>query len=565
MIGKNPAKFYQKSLSVLKNFFNKIFFKKRWRELLKSREISKPQKLRLLFISIILGIWLGQFPFWPNYLLLGGFLSLILAFAKRNFWLGIFAGFLVANSYAQWRNFVDFEKDQLVDFIGEEVEIRGKVVSFPDVREKNTRFYVEAETLKKIDINSFNSPPDKEERACVGKFLLITKNNSKNPAKLDYGDKILVRGKLILPTSFTADFDYRRYLKRFGVQTIIKNPAKLEILSQNQGNWFLQKAKNSRDFLEKNLEKSLPNPHAKIAMGVLLGVKNQLPKWTQTDFQTSGLTHLLVVSGTNVAIVIIAISFLLRKFGRKISFAGSLLALIFFVLMTGADAPILRAALMGGVAGWAISAGKMNDTRNLVLLSAVIIGIFQPLVLQSDIGFALSFGATLGIIIFFPMFEKKIREIFKLPSPDSKQNKNTVNSPLIRGARGVASILAISLSAQIAILPILMSSFGYFPLGGIPANLFSEPLMPFIMFFSFISSLAGILPIFLAKIITIPAYILLEFLLQIAHFFAQIPVIKIPLLLNQIFAGFIIFVLLYGLFSRDFAERFLVIVIEKKP
>jgi competence protein ComEC len=271
--------------------------------------------------------------------------------------------------------------------------------------------------------------------------------------------------------------------------------------------------------------------------------------------------HLLVVSGTNVAIVIIAIGFLLRKFGQRISFAGSLIALLFFVLMTGADAPILRAALMGGITGLAIAWGKMSDARNLVLLSAVIIGLAQPLVLQNDIGFALSFGATLGIIIGFPIFEKIFRGIFSYP-PDKGELEGVLQ--IKKAGKTLYSIFAISLSAQIAILPILMKSFGMFPIGGIPANLFSEPLMPFIMFFSFISSLAGSFSIMIAKIIAIPAYLLIDFLLQIAHFFGQISPIIIPNILNQIFAGIILLIISYGLFSRDFEERFLILE-EKQP
>jgi len=536
-----------------------------------SCKFSDSEKLRLFFVVIILGIWLGQWEFFPNYLLLSGILLIIISFSWKNFLIGIFAGFLLANSYSQWRNFTDFQNDKLANFIGQEIEIRGKIISFPDVREKNTRFYVEAESIDSIPLSS---PLRKGARGIsqnpakiLGKFLLIINNSVRTGRDLslqntitpDYGNNIIVQGKIILPTSFTADFDYRKYLKRFGVQTLIKNPAKLEIVAENQGNWFLQKAKISRNFLEKNLENSLPNPHAKIAMGVLLGVKNQLPKWTQADFKNSGLMHLLIVSGTNVAIVIIAIGFLLRRFGRRISFAGSLLALLFFVLMTGADAPILRAALMGGITGLAISAGKMSDARNLVLLSAVIIGLFQPMVLQSDIGFALSFGATLGIIIGFPMFEKLFRGISKTLSLRAKTKKNEKLSAAISPLKTLYSILAISLSAQITILPILMKSFGQFPIGGITANLFSEPLMPFIMFFSFISSLAGVFSQFIAKIIAIPAYILLEILLQIAHFFGQITPIVIPNIINNIFTVFIVITISYGLFSRDFEERFLVV------
>lgn len=520
-----------------------------WKQLISSN-FSKPEKLRFIFVAIILGIFFGQWEFFPKYLLLIGFISIIISFQYKNILISIFAIFLLANGYAQWRNFADFQNDNLVNLVGQEVEISGKIISFPDVREKNTRFYVEAENI--------TQNPAK----LSGKFLLVlpksgldskSENLSPDLKKIDYGNKIVVQGKIVYPSSFSRDFDYRKYLKRFGVQVMIKNPAKFEILDQHQGNFFLEKAKISRNFLEKNLEKSLPNPHAKIAMGVLLGVKNQLPEWTQNDFKKSGLQHLLVVSGTNVAIVMIAIGFLLKKFGRSISFLGSLIALIFFVLMTGADAPILRAALMGGVSGLAISWGKMNDARNLVLLSAVIIGIFQPLVLQSDIGFALSFGATIGIIITFPIFEKLFRGIFN----------NLNESPLKKIVQGIFMILGISLSAQIAILPILIKSFGSFPLGGIPANLFSEPLIPFIMFFSFVSSLAGIFPIMIAKIIAIPAYILLAILLQIAHLFAKIPNIIISDFSNYVFASFIILIIFYGLFSRDFEERFLILE-EKK-
>lgn len=522
---------------------------------LKSREFSNSEKLRLLFIAIILGLFLGQWEFFPQYILLVGFLVLVASFWFKQFLIGILAGFLLANSYAQWRNFVEFQTDNLPQFIGKEALIIGKVTNFPDVREKNTRVIVEALSAKTCDLNQCQQNSTK----ISGKFLLIVKNS----AKLNYGNKIIVRGKVVYPSSFSPDFDYRKYLKRFGVQTIIKNPAKFEILDQHQGNFFLGKAKISRDFLEKNLSKSLSSPHSNIAMGVLLGVKNELPKWTQADFKNSGLQHLLVVSGTNVAIVIIAIGFLLRRFGRRISFAGSLLALLFFVLMTGADAPVLRASIMGAVVGWAVAWGKMSDARNIVLFSAVIIGIFQPLVLQTDIGFALSFGATLGIIIGFPILEKLFRVISLTPSfsglSRESSQKEKFSFIVKKFIKILLSILAISLSAPITILPILVKSFGQFPLGGIPANLFSEPLMPFIMFFSFISSLAGALPIMIAKIIAIPAYILLEILLQIAHLFAKIPNIIIPDFLNYVFTGFILLIIFYGLFSRDFEERFLIL------
>jgi len=338
------------------------------------------------------------------------------------------------------------QKDQLFSRVGQKVSLAGTVDSFPDVREKNTRVFVQTE---------------------LGRLLLI------DDKKHDflYGDLIEVHGKL------TRSYPY---FHRFKIYTRMYHPE--EIIFLEPGKSWLTQAQKIREIFSKNLEQALPSPHHVIATGILLGVKNELSKDVKQNFQRSGLQHLLVVSGFNVSIVMYLTMISLRKLGRRIALIGSLLVLIFFVGMTGAEPPVIRAALMGGLVGLGKIWGRRADILNILLFSAVIMGLFDPRIISSDIGFHLSFTATLGIIVF--------AERIKLPA-----------------------ILSVSLAAQLSVAPLLIFYFGSFPLAGLVANIFAEPLIP-------ITMAASSLPAFTGSF-GLPAEILLEILLLIAHFFGS--------------------------------------------
>jgi len=476
--------------------------------------MPKTKKLRIILLSILVGFFSAQKNFLSEIVIFCAFLFLFLSIFWKNFYVGILASFLLANSYGQWRNIYDFQKDKLTNFYNQEIKITGTIVSFPDEREKTNRAFFR---IKKFFFQ-------KKKYESKEKILLIVPKK----INLQYGDEIEFLGKIQKPRSF-QDFDYTLYLKRFNVQSIVKNPKNINFISKNSdGNFLLRTSFLTRKFLASNLEKNLPIPHSTIAMGILLGVKNQLPEFTQNDFKNSGLQHLLVVSGSNVTIIIIFISFLFKNLGRNIVFLISIFALIFFISMTGADAPILRATIMGTLVGLAKTMGRFTDSKNLILLSAVIMGMFSPRIIQSDIGFYLSFLATLGIVLWSTPIENYLKFI-----PENF---------------AIRALLAVSLAAQIAVLPILGLFFGTFPWSGILANLFAEPLVVMGMFFSFVVSVLGMLPIFLSKIISIPAFIILECLIQIAHFFGKFFIIPLSFSVSVFFCTTIFLVIFYNLF-----------------
>ncbi|MCF7846853.1 MAG: ComEC family competence protein [Candidatus Gracilibacteria bacterium] len=472
--------------------------------------LSPAEQLRAGMVALLLGLVLGGLGGLPQTVFLGG-IVLAGAFVFRKFWIGILAVLLLANAYAQWRHLHFLQQDQLFAHVGETVFLSGRVQSFPDVRENNTRVYVSVQNIP-------------------GRTLLILRT----PADIEYGDRIHFTGTVRLPTNF-GDFDYRKYLEQFRVRTLIRFPDSLEIVSRGGGNLILRAAKSARNFFEQNVKTSLPVPHSLVTVGVLLGVKNELPEWTERDFKQSGLTHLLVVSGTNVTIVMVVVGLLFRRFGRRAVWIGSLVALIFFVAMVGFDPPVLRAAVMGGIVGLSAVLGRFSDARNLVLLAAVILGLLSPGMLHG-VSFLLSFAATLGIILLAPVLIALFSRVVWKP---------------------LALVLAVTVAAQIAVLPVLGGAFGEFPVAGFLANLVAEPLVPFLMAFGAVTMLTGAFGGLLAKIFAIPALMVGEALLWVAHIFGQIPTIPVPSLVSQVLG--ILFLLAAGwmLFSRRFSQKFL--------
>jgi competence protein ComEC len=472
------------------------------------------EQLRGGLLCFLFGIFLSIGSYFPFFALMGFLFIVMTVFLKKRGF--IFLGIIfLAASWSAWRSEFDFRNDVLVSRGGQEISLIGKIRTPPDVREDSVRAFVESDQ---------------------GNFLLILPHME----MIYYGDRVSLHGKITKPRSF-ADFDYLRYLRRWGAQTIIKNPEQFTILSSGGGNTIVRWAQTVRNFFEKNVRRALPEPHATIAVGVLLGVKSSLPEWTQNDFKNSGLQHLLVVSGSNVAIVVSLTAFLLARFGRWAVFWGSLFSLLFFVLLVGMDAPVLRAAVMGGVVGVAAALGRFSDARTLILFSAAFIGLLQPAIVRDDVGFHLSFLATVGIILGTPILLDYFARI-------SSKKWWTV----------LSLILSVSLAAQIAVLPVLGRSFGVFPVSGVIANIFAEPLVPIAMGAGAITAVLGWLPLFIVRMIALPAFLAIEGLLFVAYIFGQIPPLVIPLWITNFSALCIGGFMVWGLLSRSFAERWLV-------
>ena len=307
-----------------------------------------------------------------------------------------------------------------------------------------------------------------------------------------YGDVLKVSCDLKIPENFDPDFDYRMYLGKDGIFYECKSP-KIEKTGENRGNSaykFILAVKNK--FNEK-IEKSLPAPQSGLLSGLLLGGDDLLSKGWQEKFSATGMTHIVAVSGYNVTIIAeyLLLAGIFLGLWRPQAFWFAIAGIALFVFMIGLPSSAVRAGVMGGLLLWAAKNGRLANSQNAILLSAAIMLIINPLTLRWDIGFQLSFLATLGIIYFSPFFQKIAVKKFR--------------------AFGITEILFLTLSAQIFVLPVILANFGQLSLISPLANILILPIIPISMLLGFLAVVSGFIFEPLARIISWLAYLPLKY------------------------------------------------------
>ncbi len=252
---------------------------------------------------------------------------------------------------------------------------------------------------------------------------------------------------------------------------------------------------------------ALPKRQAGLLLGMTDGDTALIDGATTEDFRTTGLAHLVAVSGYNVAvflaIVMVAVRAVVRR-GRFLRVAFALPALVFFAFLTGLEPSVLRATVSAGVVLVATAGGRMSEALRAAALAFSLLILASPEMLFAP-GFQLSFAATLGIILWSEPIAQRI-----VPRATS------------RVARAVASGLATTIAAQFAVAPLLAWHFGRIPgLGGL-ANLVAIPLGGFVMLGGLSTlSIASVLPAldWAPATMRLP----LDAILASAHAFARVP------------------------------------------
>jgi len=177
--------------------------------------------------------------------------------------------------------------------------------------------------------------------------------------------------------------------------------------------------------------------------------------------------------------------------------------ILLFVLVTGFSASCVRAAMMGIVSYYAVFSGRQYMPFIGLIFSAFVMNLFLPTLIFDDIGFELSFGATFGIVYFYPIMEKSLEFI-----PDFC---------------GFRSAFLMTISAQILTMPVILLNFGNLSAISPIANIFVLPLIPMAMFFGFVVLFVGIFSLKLGMFFAFFEYAILKFVLFLVNMFANIP------------------------------------------
>lgn len=239
-------------------------------------------------------------------------------------------------------------------------------------------------------------------------------------------------------------------------------------------------------------EKTLPPTASSLLLGIVFGVKESLPKDFADSLRISGVFHVVAASGMNVTIVGGFLSSLFSWFfKRQIAIVFSIAGIVLYAVLAGFDPPIVRASIMGILVFSARILGRQTLASYGLFLAAFAMLFFLPSLIF-DIGFQLSFMATLGLLYIQPILE------------GGRNFRMLINNSIF--GEGMVTTIA----AQGATLPILLSNFGVYSLWSVAANALVLWTIPALMVIGGLSALMGIVIPSLGQLIL---YISLPFLL----------------------------------------------------
>ena len=245
----------------------------------------------------------------------------------------------------------------------------------------------------------------------------------------------------------------------------------------------------------------LPEPQRALVRGFLLGGATGLPDEVVADFRAAGLSHLVVVSGENVAFVLVLVGPLLRRLPRPVRLVFALGVLTVFAATTRFEPSVLRASVMAACALVAGAVGRPTSGLRLLVLAVAVLVAVDPFLVHS-VGFRLSVAATVGIAVGARPIARR------LPGP-----------------RALAEAVGVTVAAQLAVAPVLVATFGSVPLVALPANLAAAPFVgPLTVSGLAGALLGGVVPLRLVgAVVGFPAWVGASVVLAIASASARFP------------------------------------------
>ena len=289
--------------------------------------------------------------------------------------------------------------------------------------------------------------------------------------KVVNGDRLRISTELEIPEDFEG-FAYREYLARQAVGAIGR-PRTAEVVGRTSGPATV--TAEARAVLLRGLGRVVPEPEAALGAGILLGVRASIAPAISDAFTRAGLTHVIAISGWNIAIVAAVVAALARPLarrpgGRWTTAVIAVSAVAGYVVLVGASPSVVRAALMAGCMLVARLGGSRAHAASSLELAALVMLIVAPAVLW-DVGFQLSLLATAGLIWFGAPVERR----------------------LAAWPAWVREPVALTLAAQLTTLPVILVNFERLSLVSPIANVLVVPFVPLAMLFSAVASVSGVL------------------------------------------------------------------------
>lgn len=387
-------------------------------------------------------------------------------------------------------------QNHITSYVEQKLDFTATVLTEPELRPDQTRYTVGDILL------------DDKHQTLEGNLLIVA---TINPA-YRFGDQLHLSCRVKAPGEIDS-FAYDRYLAKSDIYAVCYRPqielmkrASFSISSDWQG-YFYSEIYQFKDTVRQIYISALPENEASLANGIILGDQKIMNKELRQAYASSGLAHIVAISGMNMTFISAFVLILLISFGlwRRQAFYVTLALLWLYTIMVGLPASAVRASIMSSLLLLAMTSGRLAKIERLVVLVAGIMLIFNPRLLRDDIGFQLSYAAFLGVIYFYnPLVDwfKGFSLLQYLPS-------------------FIIESFVITLAAQILSLPIMINNFSQVSIIAPLVNILALPLLaPLMIMLAAYLILNAILPL-LASILSWPVGLVLAYLNWLASYFGQ--------------------------------------------
>lgn len=376
------------------------------------------------------------------------------------------------------------------------------------------------------------------------RFIMYVKKN--NPEKLKYGMEIILEGKYIEPTEDRnyKGFNYKEYLKTKKIYGSFK-AEKISVIKENNVNFILRISNNTRNKVIEIAKKILPKETSSLLIGILIGERQYISEDITENFSKSSLSHILAISGSHISYIIIGITFILTKSrtSKKGMYIITILSLIFFIFITNFSSSVIRACIMGIIVLFAKIVYRKPDILTSISVSLLIILIDNPFTIK-DIGLQLSYLGTIGIVYLNKPIANFLEKYMK---------------------KKIAKILAITISAQIMVLPVTVINFNNISTVFIISNIIAAPLTGGIILLGYANVLIGVISLDIAKVIAIITHSLVQLLIWTAEFTAKIPYSSITTITPHLITVIYYYIFIYAILRKKLVKKasiiFLILII----
>ena len=408
---------------------------------------------------------------------------------------------IISNSIVIYKN-IEYEKS----FKDEEnLEVTAIVLSQKE--EKDYNYTYKIKLLK-----------GKNKNKCL--YLKIDKKQEVN---LEYGDKIFITGEFQEPQGMRNEggFNYKEYLKSLNIYGSVK-AKNIKVIEQNKGNIFMNFTYKISDEIKENIEEFMGEKYSGLLLGLLLGDSSKIDENIEENFKITSLTHILAVSGAQVSYIIAAMySLLKRKIGIQKTRVVIIASLIFYMTLTGFSPSIVRAGIMGIILMISGLVFRKNDIINSIAISLFFMLVYNPFLLE-NVGLQLSYLGTIGII----GFNKTIILILKNIQIRNRKWKYKINRKLILLISKIKEILAVTMSASLAVVPVMIYHFNLFGTYFLITNLLASIIIGPITLLGTLLVIISFISINIAKVLSYILKFLIDILLFISSF-SKLPISKI--------------------------------------